>query len=369
MNDFSNMFGNTPGKSTATENPSASLNSVSLVSNPQSTALVPVKPKLPENIETIGQESTAKIGQMIDQVLEKVKTGETAGLANGVTDIISLINTVDMSKIDAESTGIFSRALNLVKQTRVKLIAQYENVNQQVARIATGLQVEQKAMQAENKWLEDLYQANLVEIRNLQGEKERLEVLAVEQNVYVEALRQSADGSMEHAQIISDEANALDRIEKHIDRLNRQVHLGMLAAPDYREQQRANIDLTGDFDDVISRMLPAWKRSLASALQASRQMKRANMKMAIADQTNLMMKSHAQLMSDTGVRTAQALQRSTVADTETLEFVQTKLIDRLQKVKQIETDGREKRKQDAVRIAASRDQLRLEMQSWGRPQQ
>lgn len=359
MSKFGDMFGAAPTKPATVATTTINLEPA------QQHALVIAKPQLPASIEEIGRVSTAKINKISENVLNKVKVGDTGGLGKGITDILSLTATVDMSKIDNEDPGVFGKITNLFKQTKVKILAQYEDVNQQVERIANSLQGELKLMDDENKWLEEMYQENLAEIRNMKADVETLQQMKAKQDAYVTQLKQKNDPSMEHAQLINDEVNTLIRIEKHIDRLERLIQIGIMDAPDIRSLQKSNQDTKGSFTDIIDVTLPLWKRQLTLALQAHRALKRAEMGNAIADRNNELMKKRADLMHDSSIKTAQLSQRSSVADTETLEYTQNKLIDRLNQVKQIETNGRAQRAQDAQKIAANREQLRLEMQSWG----
>jgi uncharacterized protein YaaN involved in tellurite resistance len=333
----------------------------------QNTALAVVKPQLPANIEEIGRASSSKINKISEGLLNKVKVGDTGGLGKGITDILSLTATVDMSKIDDGDPGFMGKITNMFKQTKVKVLAQYEDVNKQVERIANDLKGELTAIQVENKWLEEMYQENIKEIRSMKGEVETLRHLLAQQTAYVEALRQKQDDSMEHAQLINDEVNNQQRLEKHIDRMERLIQIGIMDAPDIRSLQKSNIDTAGSFNDIIDVTLPLWKRQLTLALQASRALKRAELGNAIADRNNDLMRKRADLMHESSIKTAQLTQRSSVADTDTLEYTQAKLIDRLNQVKQIEQNGRAQRAQDAQKIAANREQLRIEMQNWGKP--
>jgi uncharacterized protein YaaN involved in tellurite resistance len=373
MTDFSKMFG---AKPTIAKTPSINLNAT--ISQP--TANLPVvqptyglvqKPQLPANIEEIGRGSTSKINKISEQVLNKVKVGDTGGLGKGITDILSLTATVDMSKLEEGDPGLVGKITNLFKQTRVKVLAQYEDVNQQVERIANDLKKELVEMQVENKWLEQLYQENIKEIITMKDDVENLQELLQRQIAYVNSLRQVPETDMDdtqrmqHAQLINDEANIQERIERQIDRLERLIQIGMMDAPDIRSLQKNNFDTTASFNDIIDVTLPLWKRQLTMALQAARNLNRAKLGNAIADRNNDLMRKRADLMHESSIQTAQLAQRSSVADTDTLEYTQAKLIDRLGQVKQIEAQGRAQRQADAQKISANREQLRLEMKNWG----
>lgn len=363
--NFGSMFGNAAGKPTATQTPPVNLNAQFFETPTQTRALVVQKPQLPANIEEIGRTSSSKINQISESLLNKVKVGDTGGLGKGITDILSLTATVDMSKIDNDEPGLLGKITNVFKQTRVKVLAQYEDVNKQIERIVNDLKGELAAMNVENKWLEEMYQENLREIHQMKIDVENLRQLYAQQNDYVTSLRNAGDDSMEHAQKINDEVNNLTRIEKHIDRMERLIQIGIMDAPDIRSLQKNNIDTLSDFNDIIDVTMPMWKRQLTLALQAARSLKRAELGNAIKDRNNDLMRKRADLMHDASIKTAQLAQRSSVADTDTLEYTQAKLIDRLNQVKQIEKNGREQRVNDAKKIAANREALRLEMKNWG----
>lgn len=383
MTDFSKMFGSQPKPTITQERVNKVMSQYThgpdiidstfnapAVLTPNGFGMV-VKPQLPASIEEIGRNSTSKINKISEQVLNKVKVGDTGGLGKGITDILSLTATVDMSKLEEGDPGLVGKITNLFKQTRVKVLAQYEDVNQQVERIANDLKKELVEMQVENKWLEQLYQENIKEIITMKDDVENLRELHQRQVAYVNSLRQAPDTNMDdtekmqHAQLINDEANIQDRIERQIDRLERLIQIGMMDAPDIRSLQKNNFDTTASFNDIIDVTLPLWKRQLTMALQAARNLNRAKLGNAIADRNNDLMRKRADLMHDASIQTAQLSQRSSVADTDTLEYTQAKLIDRLGQVKQIEANGRAQRQADSQKIAANREQLRLEMKNWG----
>jgi uncharacterized protein YaaN involved in tellurite resistance len=363
MKNFDSMFG---GQKTATPTPGVEVLTMPTVQVNQTALVTATKPQLPTVIEDIGKSSTDKVNQLAEQVLNKVKGSDLGSLGKGVTDILALTESVDLKTIPAEDgDGLIGKLVSKFKYTRTQMISKFEDVNTQVEKIADNLRSELVKIRDENKWLDDLYQANLQEVHALQANVEQLKTILSQQVAYVESLKAQSDQSMDHAQLVQDEVNVQTRIERQIDRLERFVQIGMMDAPDIRSMQKNNVDTESTFRDIIEVTLPLWRRQLAEALQAAKQQRRAELGNAIADRNNELMRRRADILHDASIKTAQLSQRSSVADTETLEYTQTKLIDRLKQVKAIEQQGRTQRQADAQKMLASREALRNEMRSWG----
>lgn len=330
------------------------------------TDITPVafKPQLPVNFTQKGRNHVDKINQITDQVTAKIKMSDTSELGKGVTEILALTSSVDMSKIEDADKSFLGRITNTFRNTKVKLLAQYDTAKDHVDRIVVNLKKELDSIDTENKWLADMYTANLTSLNMLQVDVMELLENKKQQAAHVAYLESIQNRTNQQDEDLHNERFVLEQLSKHIDRLERLVQIGVLNAPDLRSLQKNNYDATSDFNDIIDVTIPQWKHQLTLALLAARQVKRAEMSNAIKDRNNELMRKRADMMHDASVQTAMLSQRSSVADVDTLEYVQEKLVNRLTETRRIESEARSRRESDLTRILENREKMKIEMQKW-----
>lgn len=359
MTDYKNMF---PSQKVVAATPIQAGMPVSLQTTTANIVLA--KPAIPANFDTLGQNHCDKLNELSNQVLTKVKTADLGGLGKGITEVLLLTDSVDLNKLNEEPEGAFSKAIGFLKQTKARIKAQYESADTQMGAIAKNLDVEISKMNAEAKGLQTMYDENIKSVHNLQADITTLYGYVTQQKDYVEALKAIDQPTSEQQETLMRENQELDRMLKRMDRLERILQVGIMDAPDIRSLQKNNFDCIGDFKDIIEVTIPLWQRNLAKALIAQQQVKRAELGNAVKDRNNALMRQSADLMHTAGVKTAQLAQRSSVADIDTFEYAQTKLIDRMTQVRQIETNARAQREQDIARLQQRRQELKQEMLKW-----
>lgn len=361
MNDYANMFGST----TVTKDPSAPLATPgAIVPQMAKTAvIVAVKPNLPANILQIGSQSTAKLNDISNKVLEKVKVSAAGDFGKGVTEILALTETVDMSRLE-EDKSLIGRMTNIFRTSRVKVLAQFDDVNSHVQRIADNLVNEIREMDNENKWLVTMYDENLQSVRMLQDDIVVLQGHLASQRQYVSDLATVDPRTQEQEEELQRERQIEETIERSISRLETQLQIGIMDAPDIRSLQKNNVQATLDYRDLIEVTIPSWKRQLTIALTAARQVRRAEQGDAIKNRNNDLIRKRADAMRDASIKTATLSQRSSVADVDTLEYAQNQLVARITEVRRIETEGRAQRERDVQRLRDNREKLKQEMAKW-----
>jgi uncharacterized protein YaaN involved in tellurite resistance len=175
----------------------------------------------------------------------------------------------------------------------------------------------------------------------------------------VARLKQKATqtGDTMDAQKASDLEQAADRFEKklHDLKLTRQISLQM--APQIRLLQNNNSLLIERIQSTLVNTLPLWKNQMVLALGMEHSRQAMQAQRAVTDMTNELLKKNAETLKQGTIETATAAERG-IIDIETLVQTNKSLIDTMNEVVRIQTEGRQKRAEAEKTLRRMEDELK-----------
>ena len=144
-----------------------------------------------------------------------------------------------------------------------------------------------------------------------------------------------------------------DRFEKklHDLKLTRQVALQM--APQIRLLQNNDSLLVERIQSTLSNTLPLWKSQIVIALGMHRSQEALKAQTAVTDMTNELLKKNAERLKMGTIETAREAERG-IIDLQTLVETNQSLIDTINEVMAIQTQGRQQR------LEAERTMMQME---------
>lgn len=319
-------------------------------------------------ISEYGTEHGKKIADLADVVVKKTTTGKMGDFGDGITQILSLTSQVNVADLNVDkNTGAFSKLTSFFKKKKVEVLAQFENTSTSIDKVAVDLTGRGKTMKDDNEFLDKLYDANLEEYRGLEQAIAEIEVEIQVLGAEYEAQKAAAEKSTD--QFFIQEVNELEqRIklwDKQVDRLKRLQQIALLTAPEIRQIQSGNTALYQKFNDLVNTTIPAWKKQLSMTILKLKQKENAELSAQVDDKTNEFFRKAAELNGQNAIAVAQASERS-VVDMDTLEFMQTTLINSVHAVKDIQEKGHQERIAASNRIDGLRDEMKKEMLSWSK---
>lgn len=205
-----------------------------------------------------------------------------------------------------------------------------------------------------------LYDMNLEYFRELTmyiiaGEKRLKEVREND----IARLKQKAaqTGDTMDAQKANDLEQAADRFEKklHDLKLTRQISLQM--APQIRLLQNNNSLLIERIQSTLVNTLPLWKNQMVLALGMEHSRQAMQAQRAVTDMTNELLKKNAETLKQGTIETATEAERG-IIDIETLVQTNKSLIDTMNEVVRIQTEGRQKRAEAEKTLRRMEDELK-----------
>ncbi|MDD4080518.1 MAG: toxic anion resistance protein [Eubacteriales bacterium] len=311
----------------------------------------------PQHVMLYGAEAQKKVSSFADSILAEVKNTDAGDVGDNLTKLIGELKTFEASAEKPKGLrALFSTAEKHIAQVQ----ARFDDVAGNVSNIAGTLETHQVQLLKDVSMFNHLYEMNLTYFRELTmyiiaGERRLAEVRAND----IPKLKAQAQrsGDTLDAQKASDLEQAADRFEKKIHdlKLTRQISLQM--APQIRLLQNNNSLLIERIQSTLVNTLPLWKNQmvLAIGMQHSQQAMRAQR--AVTDMTNELLRKNADTLKQGTIETAQEAERG-IIDIETLVQTNKSLIDTMNEVVRIQTEGRQKRAEAEKTLAQMENELK-----------
>ena len=290
-----------------------------------------------------GAGSQQKIAEFSDSALSVVRTQE---LGEAGTMLANLVGELKAFNGEADVKGLKKLFRSAKKQSAI-LNARFDKANASVDDIVTILEGHEVTLTKDIAVLDTLYGKNLTNFKELSMyiiagkqklEKERSTTLAELQN------RAKESNLPEDAQKANDFATMCDRFEKKIYDLELTRMVSLQMGPQIRLVQNNDIQMTEKIYSTKVNTIPLWKSQMLIALGLSHSAEALKAEQAVTNMTNELLKKNSQLIHQNAVEVAKESERG-IVDIETLIQTNNELITALDDVKQIQEDGKTKRRE------------------------
>jgi uncharacterized protein YaaN involved in tellurite resistance len=144
------------------------------------------------------------------------------------------------------------------------------------------------------------------------------------------------------AQQYQDAVQSLDRLEKRVLYLQQARQIAIQQMPQIRIVQSGDTTLIESLQASVTLTVPAWKQKMVLLLGLTRQQEALAMQKTVTDATNQMLKQASEMMKTQAIDIEQQSQRG-IVDIETLQKTNQDLIETIQGVLQVQSEGRRKR--------------------------
>lgn len=288
-----------------------------------------------------GAAAQKNIADFSANALENVRTKDMGEVGDMVSELV-----VEPKGFDAEQErkgllGLFKKASRGTQLMKAK----YDKAEANVDKISRQLQSHQIQLMKDTALLDQMYEKNLEYYKQLTmyilAGRQRL---AKEQNETLLALQAAAQqsGLAEDAQRANDFANQCQRFEKKLHDLELTRVICLQMAPQIRMIQNNDTLMSEKIQTSLVNTIPLWKSQMVLALGLSHAQKAMEAQRQVTDMTNTLLKKNADMLKTASVETAKESERA-VVDLETLQHTNQSLIETLDEVLQIQTEGVQKR--------------------------
>ena len=162
------------------------------------------------------------------------------------------------------------------------------------------------------------------------------------------------------AQKANDLAAACDRFEKKLHDLKLTRTISLQMAPQIRLLQNNNALLVERIQSTLNNTLPLWKNQMVLAMGMEHSKQAMQAQRAVTDMTNDLLKKNAEALKMGTIETAKESERG-IIDLETLKKTNQDLIDTINEVNRIQTEGRQKRREAEVTLGDMEKELKKKL--------
>lgn len=292
-----------------------------------------------------GSTAQNKISKFSDSVLDNVKTKETGEVGDLLSELVVQIKDFDSDIPTGEERGGIFGIFNSFKKQVEKLISKYDKVENNIEKIEKQLENHKLQMLKDINIFDKMYEKNLEYFKELSlyiiaGEK-KLEEL---RTVTLPELQAKAEASGDQIDIqkVNDMSNMINRFEKKIYDLKTTRIISIQMAPQIRMIQNNDTELVEKIQSSLINTIPLWKNQMVIALGLTNSKKALGAQREVTNLTNDMLKKNSELLKQGTIQIAEESEKA-IVDIETLQQTNKDVIETLDKVLEIHSNGRQKR--------------------------
>ena len=296
----------------------------------------------PEHVLLFGADAQKRIADFSENALNTVKTQDTGEVGNMLVNLVSELKGFERDTEEPKGLRkLFSRGEDKIERMK----ARYSGVSANVEKIAGSLENYQAQLLKDVSMFDKLYDQNSEYFHQLTlyiiaGDKKLNEVRNTELKELMARAEQSGDAM--DAQKANDLAAQCDRFEKKLYDLKLTRQVSMQMAPQIRLLQNNDSLLVERIQSTLSNTLPLWKSQMVLALGLQHSKEALAAQTAVTDMTNELLRKNAEALKIGTIETAKEAERG-IIDIETLVQTNQSLIDTIDEVLQIQSDGHQKR--------------------------
>lgn len=304
-----------------------------------------------------GSDAQKKMAEFSDMALERVKTKDLGEVGNSLSQL-----TVALKGFSALDEGkspffkLFKKAINPIE----RLIANYSKAEANVEKVVEILEGHQVTLTKDIAMLDELFTANKLNFKQLSlyiiAGKQKLEEALNETLPQLKA-KAMASGEPSDAQTANDFEQMCNRFEKKIRDLELTRTVSLQMAPQIRLVQNNDALMLEKIQTILINTIPLWKSQMVLALGLANSEAALASQRAVTDTTNTLLRKNAEALKATTVSVAKESERG-IVDIETLQNTNRLLIETIDEVVKIQTEGKEKRKLAELELAKVENELK-----------
>ena len=306
-----------------------------------------------------GSAAQKNIADFSETALEKVKTKDLGELGDMISSLLVELKSCDETEKKKGLAGLFQKAESSAQAMRAK----YSTAEANVDRISGELEKHQVRLMKDVAVMDQMYEKNLEYFKELTmyilaGRKK----LETERATTLAALRDKAakSGLAEDAQAANDFENKCLRFEKKLHDLELTRVISLQTAPQIRMIQNNDSMMIEKIQTSIMNTIPLWKNQMVLSLGIENSRRAMEAQRKVTDMTNELLTKNADMLKMATVETARESERG-IVDIETLKHTNQSLIETLDEVLTIQTEGAKKRQEAEVELRRIEGELKQKL--------
>ena len=309
---------------------------------------------------TYGAASQRNIANFSENTLKSVRSkdmGEVGQMLSGLVVELRGFNSA------GEEKGGFLGLKRKIRNRIATMKAEYSKVSVNVDKIAEMLEKHQVILLKDAAMLDKMYDVNQAYFKELTmyilAGKQKLEEC---KNVTLPELHTKAQesGQPEDAQAANDYANMINRFEKKLHDLELTRMISIQMAPQIRLVQNNDVLMVEKIQTSIVNTIPLWKSQMVLALGMHNAQQAMEAQRAVTNMTNELLTKNAEMLKTGTVEITKESERG-IVDMETLVNTNRMLIDTLEDVRSIQSEGSQRRAAAEVELGRIEGELKQKL--------
>ena len=297
-----------------------------------------------------------KISDFSQSALNDVKTKDLGEIGEILSSVVLELKNFEDCEEKKGIFGFFKKGKDKISQMKVN----YENVESNINKMCNVLENHQIKLLKDIAMLDKMYEINKVYFKELYmyilAGKKKLQKLEKEE---LPKLQEKARNSKnpQDAQELNDFVSLCNRFEKKIHDLELTKMISLQMAPQIRLIQNNDTLMSEKIQSTIINTIPLWKSQIVLSLGVAHAADAAKVQREVTDMTNELLRKNAEILKTSTIETAKESERG-IVDIETLRATNESLISTLDEILNIQTEGREKRREAEIELRNIEDQLK-----------
>jgi len=289
-----------------------------------------------------------------------VRTKDLGEVGDMITGLVTELKNFDANEEQQKGIlGFFKKKGLEIEQLKTR----YAKVESNVENIQGMLEGHQVTLLKDIAMLDKMYELNMTNFKELSmyilaGKKKLAEVKAGELKAALD--KAQASGLPQDAQAARDLSDQCERFEKKLYDLELTRNICIQMGPQIRLIQNNDTMMAEKIQSTIVNTIPLWKNQMVLALGMAHSQRAMEAERAVTDMTNDLLKKNAEALKMGTIETAKESQRG-IVDIETLQQTNKSLIETLDELNKIQTEGRAKRAAAEVELGKIEGELKAKM--------
>ena len=306
-----------------------------------------------------GAAAQKNVSEFSENTLQQIRTKDLGQVGDALSDLVRQLQDFDPGEEKKGLAGFFRRKKNQL----AALKAGYAKASANVDKIAETLEAHQITLMKDVANLDQMFQLNAkyqqeLAMYILAGRKRVAQIKAED----LPALQQQAatSGAQADAQAYNDLASLVNRFEKKLHDLELTRMISLQMGPQTRLLQHNDTLMIEKIQSSLVNTIPLWKSQMVLALGLEHARQATAAQNAVTEMTNDLLRQNADLLKTGTIDTARQAERS-IVDLETLRHTNQQLMESLDEVLRIQTEGAQQRRQAEAELGRIEGELKQKL--------
>ena len=297
-----------------------------------------------------------KISDFSQSALNEVKTKDLGEIGDILSKVVFQLKNFEEGEEKKGVFGFFKKGKDKVTQMKIN----YENAENNIDEMCNVLENHQVQLLKDIAMLDRMYDINRTYFKELcmyiLAGKKKLKKLEDEE---IPKLQEKAKQSNnpQDAQELNDFVALCNRFEKKIHDLELTKMISLQMAPQIRLIQNNDSLMAEKIQSTIINTIPLWKNQMVLSLGVAHATDTTRVQREVTDITNELLRKNAEILKSSTIETAKESERG-IVDIETLRATNESLISTLDEILNIQTEGRQKRREAEIELRNIEEQLK-----------